>query len=169
MSSHLPFAPDQKVLYIKLVPSPKSTDAHPAATNAVLSPSTNVSPTLLAPRNVDTILSCRGSAPRITIASTIEETAELNSSFLPAAISRPTRIFNETWSGVRASQPAWSRLSPTYSELLSQGNRVWVWVVALKSFGMEFRHRTRLGGPFVPNMFSYFTHGFPNAIALVVI
>ena len=36
----------------------------------------------------------------------------------------------------------------------------------MKSFGMEFRHRTRLGGPFVPNMFSYFTHGFPNAIAL---
>ena len=29
-----------------------------------------------------------------------------------------------------------------------QGKRVWVWVVALKSFGLEFRHRTRRGEPF---------------------
>ncbi|MDP4031695.1 MAG: hypothetical protein Q8P60_02375 [Pseudorhodobacter sp.] len=47
-----------------------------------------------------------------------------------------------------------------------QGNRVWIWVVALKSFDMEFRHRTRRGAPFDHDMFSYFAHGFPNAIAL---
>ncbi|MDP2737918.1 MAG: hypothetical protein Q8O82_04210 [Pseudorhodobacter sp.] len=49
---------------------------------------------------------------------------------------------------------------------MSQGNRVWVWVVAVKFFDMEFRHRTRRGALFVPNMFSYFAHRFPNAIAL---
>ena len=53
-----------------------------------------------------------------------------------------------------------------YDVRATQGNRVWVWVVALKFFDMGFRYRTRRGTPFVPNMFSYFTHGFPNAIAL---
>jgi hypothetical protein len=48
----------------------------------------------------------------------------------------------------------------------AQGNRVCVWVVALKFFDMGFRYQTRRGTPFVPNMFSHFTHGFPNAIAL---
>ena len=50
-----------------------------------------------------------------------------------------------------------------------QGNRVWVWVVALKFFDMGFRYRTRRGAPFVSITFSYFTHGFPNAIALPVL
>lgn len=49
-----------------------------------------------------------------------------------------------------------------------QGNRVWVWVVALKSFGLELRHRTRRGEPFDHDMLSYFADGFPNAIALLV-
>ena len=49
---------------------------------------------------------------------------------------------------------------------MEQGNRVWVWVVALKSFDMEFRHRARRGASFVYEMFSYFGRGFPNAIAL---
>ena len=53
-----------------------------------------------------------------------------------------------------------------YDVRATQGNRVWVWVVALKFFDMGFRYRTRRGTPLVPNMFSHFTHGFPNAIAL---
>ena len=53
-----------------------------------------------------------------------------------------------------------------YSIAFTQGNRVWVWVVALKSFDMEFRHRTERGASFVHDMFSYFGRGFPNAIAL---
>ena len=48
----------------------------------------------------------------------------------------------------------------------SQGNRVWVWVVASNFFDIEFRYRTRRDTPFVLSMFSYFCPGFPNAIAL---
>jgi hypothetical protein len=50
----------------------------------------------------------------------------------------------------------------------AQGYRVCVWVVALKSFDMEFRHRTRRGTSFGHDMFSYFARGFPNAMALIM-
>ena len=51
--------------------------------------------------------------------------------------------------------PAQFRVIVTLRQM--QGNRVWVWVVAFRFFDIGFRYRTRLGGPFVPNMLSYFT------------